>query len=91
MKFHERLKSLRCSKNITQGELAKMTGLSRSAVSMYESGKRRPDYETLEMLADFFNVNMDYLRQIRSIPAFFQCLSLAWSILSMFPYLLYAR
>lgn len=61
MKFHERLKSLRCSKNITQGELAKMTGLSRSAVSMYESGKRRPDYETLEMLADFFNVNMDYL------------------------------
>lgn len=61
MNFHERLKSLRQSKKVTQDEFAKLVGISRSAIGMYESGKRRPDYETLEKLADFFNVDMDYL------------------------------
>ena len=28
---------------------------------MYETGAREPDYETLEMIADFFNVDIDYL------------------------------
>lgn len=28
---------------------------------MYETGKREPDHETLEMIADFFNVDLDYL------------------------------
>lgn len=61
MNFHERLKALRQSKEVTQDEFAKLVGISRSAIGMYESGKRRPDYETLEKLADFFNVDMDYL------------------------------
>lgn len=67
MKFHERLKSLRQSKKLAQDEFAKLVGLSRSAVGMYESGKRRPDYETLEKLADFFNVDMDYLLGRRNV------------------------
>ena len=61
MKFNERLKELRISKNLTQGELAKLTNLGRSAVGMYESGKREPNFETLEIFADFFNVDMNYL------------------------------
>ena len=28
---------------------------------MYETGQREPDFETLERLADFFNVDLDYL------------------------------
>lgn len=28
---------------------------------MYENGEREPDFETLEAIADFFNVDMDYL------------------------------
>ena len=28
---------------------------------MYENGKRTPDFETLEAIADFFNVDIDYL------------------------------
>ena len=28
---------------------------------MYESGAREPDFETLELIADFFNVDIDYL------------------------------
>lgn len=61
MKFNERLKELRLSKELTQGELAKLTGLGRSALGMYESGKREPNFETLEVIADFFNVDMNYL------------------------------
>lgn len=61
MKFNERLKELRLSKELTQEEFAKRIGISRSAVGMYEKGKREPDFETLELFADFFNVDMNYL------------------------------
>lgn len=59
--FQNILKSLRLSKNLTQGELAKQLKISRSAVGMYESGAREPDFDTLELIADFFNVDVDYL------------------------------
>ena len=61
MKFNERLKELRLSRELTQEEFAKRIGISRSAVGMYEKGKREPDFETLELFADFFNVDMNYL------------------------------
>lgn len=61
MKFCERLKDLRMAKGITQDEFAKLTGLSRSAVGMYENGKREPNLETLELIADFYNVDLNYL------------------------------
>lgn len=59
--FSEILKSLRKRAGLTQEELAKKTDISKSAVSMYENGNRTPDFETLEMFADFFNVNLSYL------------------------------
>ena len=61
MKFKDRLRELRTSRGLTQDDFAKATGLTRSAVSMYESGKREPNFEILEMIADFFNVDMNYL------------------------------
>ena len=61
MKFNERLKELRLSRELTQEEFAKRIGISRSAVGLYETGKREPDFETLELFADFFNVDMNYL------------------------------
>lgn len=61
MSFSDKLVELRNKRNLTQEQFAKAIGLSRSAISMYESGKREPNFETLELLADFFNVNMDYL------------------------------
>lgn len=36
-------------------------GVSKSSVNMYERDEREPGFETLEAIADFFNVNMDYL------------------------------
>ena len=55
------LKSLRKSSGLTQDELANKLDVSRSTIGMYESGAREPDYETLEAIADFFNVDTDYL------------------------------
>ena len=59
--FGSILKNLRTSRGITQGELATRLDVSRSTVGMYETGGREPDFETMEAIADIFNVDMDYL------------------------------
>lgn len=59
--FPQTLAFLRKGKGLTQQELSKILGLSSSSVSMYERGEREPSFETLESLADFFNVDMNYL------------------------------
>ena len=59
--FGSILKNLRVSREITQEQLASMLGVSRSAVGMYETGGRQPDFEMMETIADIFNVDMDYL------------------------------
>jgi hypothetical protein len=61
MPFHLVLRSLRQNRGLTQEELANATGINRSTLGMYESGRREPNFETLELFADFFNVNMDTL------------------------------
>ena len=52
---------LRTSAGLTQVEMARKLGISRSTIGMYETGAREPDFETLEKIADFFNVDTDYL------------------------------
>ena len=59
--FSERLKNLRKAHKVTQKMLSQSLGLAESTVSMYELGEREPNFETLELLADFFNVDIDYL------------------------------
>ncbi len=59
--FGQRLKELRNDRGISQNELSKHIGVSKSSVNMYERDEREPGFETLEAIADFFNVNMDYL------------------------------
>lgn len=59
--FRNILKSLRLSKGITQADLAKALNISRSTIGMYESGTREPGFEILEMIADYFNVDIDFL------------------------------
>lgn len=61
MNFAERLKELRLRDGMSQAELAKKIGRTNAAISMYETGRREPDLETLEELCDLFNVNMNYL------------------------------
>ena len=61
MNFAERLKELRKARKLSQGDVAKVLGVTRPAISQYEAGIREPSYEMLEVLADYFNVDMDYL------------------------------
>jgi len=59
--FSDTLVSLRKSHGLSQQLLAEKTGLKRSAIGMYETGKREPDMETLKLFADFFHVDMNTL------------------------------
>lgn len=66
--FSKQLRKLRQSHKLTQIELAKRLGLSYSAISMYERGERQPNFETLEAIADFFNVPMSTLIEKNTPP-----------------------
>ena len=61
MRFDSALKHLRLERKMTQAQLADALGLTRSSVSMYELGQREPPFEVLEQMADYFNVDMDFL------------------------------
>ncbi len=56
--FGIRLKYLRTQDGLTQTELGNALEIAKSTISMYESGKREPDFETIEKFADYFNVDM---------------------------------
>lgn len=60
-KFSERFKLLRKERGLSQAALATELGFTKSSVNMYERGDREPRLESLETIADFFNVDMDYL------------------------------
>ena len=60
-KYGQRLKELREQSGYSQEELAKLLGTSRSRIGMYEQGRRQPDFEMQEAIADLFNVTIDYL------------------------------
>lgn len=66
--FGDRLKSLRNNRGLSQMDFAKQIGISKSAVNMYERGEREPSFEILETIADYFNVDLDYLIGKSEIP-----------------------
>ena len=59
--FSERLINIRKSKKIPAKAVADALGLSKAAISQFESGKNAPSSATLIALADFFNISLDYL------------------------------
>ena len=61
MPFHTALKALRLQDRLTQEELALRLGVSKSTISMLENGERKPSFELLEAIADYFNVSMSRL------------------------------
>ena len=56
----DRLKKLRTEKGLTQKELAKSLGASRSIICCYEKGTRTPPYEITIAFMQIFNVTADY-------------------------------
>jgi transcriptional regulator with XRE-family HTH domain len=61
MEFKERLKELRKRKGLSQVALSERLGLSKSTIGAYETGDISPSLEALNLIADFFNVDIDYL------------------------------
>lgn len=59
--FSERIKELRLSSNLSLRQLSKLTNISHSAISAYETGKREPSFESIEALCDVFCCDIDYL------------------------------
>ena len=48
-------------RHLTQQEMAEFLGMKTRAYQYYEGDDRRPNYEKLVALADFFQVSVDYL------------------------------
>ena len=65
--FATRLKALREEKKLNQGQLANAIGISRGSISFYENGDRTPDIEILCKIANYFDVDCDYLLGISNL------------------------
>jgi transcriptional regulator with XRE-family HTH domain len=59
--FGKRLKKLREEKQLYQEDIAKITGVERSTVAKWETTSSIPNAETLDRLATYFNISVDYL------------------------------
>ena len=61
MDIADRIQSLRKTKGISQEELADKVGVSRQAVSKWESGQSAPDLEKIIIMSECFGVTTDYI------------------------------
>ena len=59
--FIFRLKELRVKRSISQTKLSIDLNIGQNTISRYESQTREADYKTLIMIADYFDVSIDYL------------------------------
>ena len=65
MNISEKIKKCRNRLNLSQIELAKLSGVTSPAISQFESGIRKPSFESLPKLADALGVTTDYLVGIK--------------------------
>jgi repressor LexA len=63
-----RIRELRKSKKLTSKELASIVGVAESTMSLYENGKREPDFDTLRRIADALDTDLDFLLGCSSSP-----------------------
>ena len=61
MTIADRIQSLRKAKGMSQEELADRVGVSRQAVSKWESEQATPDLDKVVIMSDIFEVTTDYL------------------------------
>ena len=68
MPLGERLRQLREKLGLRQSDLADQIGVSRVAVTKWESGDREPDFDTVKRIASLFDVTTDFLLGKSNIP-----------------------
>lgn len=59
--FSKRIKELRIEKQLRQSDIARAIGVTPATVTRWENDTQEPDYLTLALLAQFFDVSTDYL------------------------------
>ena len=59
MSIGENLRQLRLEKGLTQAQVAEKVGLTRQALSSYESGRTRPDVQMLLVLCEIYETDLD--------------------------------
>lgn len=58
--YSENLKKLRKELRVTAIELADNLGISANSINNYENGRRKPNFEFLELLLQVYNVNLNW-------------------------------
>lgn len=66
--FASRLKKAREETGLTQREVTRETKIPQSTLANYETGRTEPDIENLGILAEFYNISIDWLVGIQIRP-----------------------
>ena len=64
MKYDERIKLLREEREIKQKVVADILQTSQSYYAQYENGKRQLPFDRAILLAEFYNVSLDYIAEL---------------------------
>ena len=59
--FSDKIRELRKQKGVSQAVVAEYLGITKQAYSLYETGKREPDFDSLLKLAEYFGTDTDSL------------------------------
>lgn len=66
--FNKNLKLAREQKGLSQKDVAEKIGVAKSTYSLYESGNREPNVQTIKKISDVLGVSADELLGINSEP-----------------------
>ena len=66
--FNDNLKEARLRSGLSQKEVAENIGVAKSTYSLYESGNREPNVNTIKKIADCLNVSADTLLGLNDEP-----------------------
>ena len=77
----ERLRAIRLANHCTQKTMSQLLNITRTAYSYYESGFRKPSMETLCVIADHFQISLDYLYERTEEADFVPVLDLSEAVL----------
>lgn len=61
MDFPEKLNDLRKKAGLSQKELAEKLGVAQASINYWEKGQRTPSIDMVMLIAEYFNVSVDYL------------------------------
>lgn len=67
MEFKNIFKELRKEKGLSQAETAKIFNVDQTTISTWEIGRSEPDFQSAKIIADYFNVDVNYLLGVAPI------------------------